>query len=337
MMFATTTSIEEAIVRHHTHLTLEEREEIMCLRRKGMSITKIASSLGRSKSTISREIARNLCASSHYRASRAQARYRQRRKACHRHRLLDDESLFELVAMRFLEDQWSPEQIEGRLRLEGGPAISDSTIYRAIWQGCFNACLGGRKASRRLRRRGRRPKRGKAEIRGKIKVSHEISERPDEVDARSRLGDWEGDTVVCKRDRACLVTLVDRRSGMRVGGKVKKKRSEPVAKLMVRKLQGMHLHSITLDRGKEFAAHKMVTDKLGVEIYFALPHHPWQRGSNENTNGLLREYFPKGKSIDNLSVKEVQAVYDKLNLRPRKRLGYRTPYEAYYGKALHLI
>lgn len=102
-------------------------------------------------------------------------------------------------------------------------------------------------------------------------------------------------------------------------------------------LEGQPLKSVTLDRGKEFAAHAQVTEEIGVEFYFALPHHPWQRGTNENTNGLLREYFPKGESLGRVSEKRVQEVYDKLNRRPRKRLGYRTPYEAHYSKTLHLI
>lgn len=326
---------------HHTHLTLEEREDIMCLRREGASMSFIAKKLGRATSTISREIARNICAKgcphAYYRASTAQRRYEQRRLRSRKDKLLDDKELFALVARCFLEDQWSPEQIEGRLALEEGHRISDSTIYRAIASGAFDKILGGKKASYRLRRKGRRPRKKSGEIRGKIKISHEIGERPKEANERSRLGDWEGDTMTCKQDHACLVTLTDRKSGFLAGGKVAKKRSELVARLMIRKLKGMHLESITLDRGKEFARHEKVSEKLGVKCYFALPRHPWQRGTNENTNGLLREYFPKGKSIDNVSVKDIQAVYDKLNLRPRKRLGYRTPYEVYYGKVLRLI
>ena len=136
---------------------------------------------------------------------------------------------------------------------------------------------------------------------------------------------------------ACLVTLVDRKSGYLVGGKCARKASAQVNKVMIRALRRQPRHTVTPDRGKEFAAHAEAEEALGVEFFFALPHHPWQRGTNENTNGLLREYFPKGRPFDKIKVVEVKRVYDKLNKRPRKRLGYRTPYEAHYDKSLHLI
>lgn len=245
-----------------------------------------------------------------------------------RRRVLDDERVFSLVREKFLEEQWSPEQIEGRLALElGGSTVSDTTIYRGISGGLFDGCIGGRKAKRRLRRRGKR-RRCPSERRGKIKVSHEISERPAAADGRGEPGHWEGDAVAGKAGGACLLTLVDRKDGFLVGGKCRRKTAKCIRDKMPRALEGQPLGSITLDRGKEFADHAWVTDEIGVEFYFALPHHPWQRGMNENTNGLLREYFPKGESLARVSEKRVQEVYDKFNRRPRKRLGYRTPYEA---------
>ena len=328
-------------MRHHTHLTLEEREEIMCRHRQHETITAIADALKRHKSTISRELSRNMCtkgsAGEFYRASTAQRRYERRRLACRRPAILDDPAVLSLVASKILEEQWSPEQIEGRLRLEGGPAATVSTVYRGISSGRLDGKLGGRKAACRLRRKGRGRKGGREERRGKIKVSHEISERPAAADSRSELGHWESDTVAGREGGACLLTLVDRKSGLLVGGKQPRKRAEQTGKAMVRALKGQPCLSVTLDRGKEFAGHAAVTEATGAECYFALPHHPWQRGTNENTNGLLREYFPKGKSIDDVRASEVQEVYDKLNRRPRKRLGYRTPLEVHYGMALQLI
>ena len=215
--------------------------------------------------------------------------------------------------------------------------MSDSTIYRAIAAGRFDGLIGGRRAACRLRRKGRARRSPGSERRGKIKVPHEISERPGEADARARLGDWEADTVAGAAGGACLVTLVDRKSGLLIGGKSPKKASAQVSKVMIRALRHQPLHTVTPDRGKESAAHAAVTEALGVEFYFASPHHPWERGTNENTNGLLREYFPKGRPFDKIKVAEVKRVYDKLNKRPRKRLGYRTPYEVHYGKPLHLI
>ena len=153
---------------HHTHLTLSEREDIMIMRREGRKITEIAEAIGRSKSTVSRELARNSC-QRFYRASTAQGRYESRRKACRRPRILDNDDLFRLVGDKFLGEQWSPEQIEGRLALElGASPVSDSTIYRAIAEGRFDACIGGRRAACRLRRKGRRRRSPQSERRGKI-------------------------------------------------------------------------------------------------------------------------------------------------------------------------
>lgn len=321
---------------HHIHLTPREREDIMLMRRDGKGVSEIARSIKRDKSTVSRELKRNSCGR-FYRASTAQRRYEERRLSCRRRRILDDKRVFGLVRDKFLGEQWSPEQIEGRLALElGASPVSDTTIYRGIDAGLFDGCVGGRKARRRLRHRGKRRK-GPSERRGKIKVSHEISERPAAAEGRGEPGHWEGDTVAGKAGGACLLTLVDRKDGFLVGGKCRRKTAKCVRDKMPRALEGQPLASVTLDRGKEFALHAQVTADIGVEFYFALPHHPWQRGSNENTNGLLREYFPKGESLGRVSERRVQEVYDKLNRRPRKRLGYRTPYEVHCSKTLHLI
>lgn len=328
---------------HHKHLTLREREDIMVMWRENKGVTQIAEAIGRDKSTVSRELHRNMSAASTphpcYRASTAQARYEQRRKSCARPRILDDPETFELVRSKFLEEQWSPEQIEGRLALElGSSPVSDTTIYRGIHEGRFDGCIGGKKAARRLRHRGKRRKRaGSEERRGKIVVGNTIDERPAAADERARLGDWEADTVAGRQGGACLATFTDRKSGYLEGGKAAAKTADEVNAVAIASLAGHPLHSITPDRGKEFAKHAEVTEALHVEFYFALPHHPWQRGTNENTNGLLREYFPKGEPIDGFSDEEVRMVYDKLNQRPRKRLGYRTPHEVHYSTTLQLI
>lgn len=228
--------------------------------------------------------------------------------------------MFELVGSKFLEEQWSSEQIEGRLALElGRSPVSDTTIYRGIARGLFDGCIGGRRAACRLRHKGKRRRTRGAERRGRIRISHEISERPAEADLRLRLGDWEADTVAGKAGGACLLTLVDRASGYVAGGKCRRKDAGSVAGKIPKALRGQPVATITADGGKEFASHALVTEAVGVEFYFALPHHPWQRGTNEDTNGLLREYFPKGKSLGVVGEKQVREVHDKLNLRPRKR------------------
>lgn len=327
----------------YRHLSIEEREDVMCLRGQGKGVGEIARAIGRDKSTVSRELARNSCAASTaspwYRASTAQRRYEERRARCRRPRLLEDPERLALVREKVLEGRWSPEQLEGRIALERpGLAVSDTTIYREIRAGRLDRLLGGRKASARLRRGGRRPRpRDGSEKRGRIKISHELCERPPEADARARVGDWEGDTVAGRAGGPCLVTMVDRRSGYLAGGKSPSKRKGPVRRVMVAAMRGRPVETVTLDRGKEFAEHARFTEAVGAECYFCLPHHPWQRGTNENTNGLLRQYFPKGCDLGAVGDGEVRAVYDEINRRPRKRLGWRTPYEVYHSVALHLI
>lgn len=327
----------------YSHLTIGEREEIMCMRREGRGVGDIARAIGGDKSTVSRELARNPCGRGarceHYRASTAQRRYGERRARCRRPRLLDDPERRALVRAKVLEGRWSPEQLEGRIALERpGLAVSDTTIYREIRSGRLDRLIGGGKASARLRRGGRRRRRGDGpELRGRIKVSHEVSERPPEADARSRVGDWEGDTVAGRAGGPCLVTMVDRLSGYLAGGKAPSRRRGGVREAMVAAMRGRPVETVALDRGKEFAEHALSTEAVGAECCFCLPHHPWQRGTNENTDGLLRQYFPKRCDLGAVADEEVRMVYDELNRRPRERLGWRTPYEVYHSATLHLL
>lgn len=331
----------------YTHLTLDEREEIMLLRHEGRSNADIARATGRDKATISREIKRNSFQVGRgrcYRASTAQRAYESRRLSCVRPRLLDDGELAGLVRRLIVEERWSPEQVAGRIGLERPElAVSASTIYRAINGRRLDppdleSTRRGIKA--RLRHKGKRRHRkgGPEERRGKIPGTRPIGERPAEVEERSRLGDWEGDTVVGRGAGACLVTLVDRRSGLLAGGRAGSHTKRDVAKVETEALSGRpETRTITLDRGMEFADFEKVEAATGAVCYFALPHHPWQRGSNENTNGLIREYFPKGTDFANVSDGQVQAVYDAINHRPRKRHEYRTPWEVHHSTVLHLL
>lgn len=331
----------------YTHLTLEEREEIMLLAHEGRSHGDIARATGRDKATISREIARNSFTVGRgrcYRASTAQRAYEARRLSCVRTRRLDDGELAGLVVKLIVKERWSPDQIAGRIRLERPElAVSASTIYRAINARRLDPpdlerTRRGLKA--RLRHKGKRRRRrdGPEERRGKIPGARPISERPAEVESRSRLGDWEGDTVVGRGAGACLVTLVDRKSGGLDGGRAASHTKRDVADVeMAALLRHPESRTATLDRGMEFADFKRVEQATGTVFYFALPRHPWQRGTNENTNGLIREYFPKGTDFANVSDQEVQAVFDAINRRPRKRLGYRTPHEVHHSTVLHLL
>ena len=182
----------------------------------------------------------------------------------------------------------------------------------------------------------RRPK-GYVSNRGKIPISNELTERPVEANERNRLGDWEADTIVGFNRKSGLLTLVDRKSRFLICRKLSRLGSKEVQEAMVDALSGQPLHSITPDRGREFQLHGNVTKELGVEFYFPPPHQPWQRGTNENTNGLLREYFPKGYDFNKLSEEDLQKVVEQLNRRPRKCLGYKTPWEVYFSTPLQLI
>ena len=324
----------------YNHLSIQEREKLLIHLVQGLSLCKIAKLLGRNKSTISRELVRN---GAEYSPSKAQAHYRRCRKKCRPHKILENVDLFALVKKLFLGRQWSPEQIANRLKLENYPIqISYKTIYRAIYAGMFDTpeqkrSEGNRGARRKLRHRGkpRRPK-GYVSNRGKIPISHELSERPIVANNRERFGDWEADTIVGFNRKSGLLTLVCRKSRFLICEKLKRLGSKEVQAAMIAALGGQPLRTITPDRGREFQLHGKVTTELGVEFYFPPPHQPWQRGTNENTNGLLREYFPKGYDFTQLNEEDLQKVVDQLNHRPRKCLGYRTPAEVYFSTPLHL-
>lgn len=329
---------------HYKHITPAEREKILVLRTQNHSITYIADSIGRDKSTISRELARNTI-DGEYSAVAAQVAYCNRRIRCRRKKKLSEPNIFKLVQEKFLEHQWSPEQIAGRLVQEHSDiSISYTTIYRGIYAGLFDTpeerkSSGNRGAVRKLRHRGKtRHTKNYTEKRGRIVISNELEDRPKEANDRSRIGDWEGDTVAGTRNGNCLLTLVDRRSRMLLCQRAEKKISDCIRDVMIKCLNGQPLYSITPDRGKEFAKHAEITEVLNcVQFYFPKPRHPWDRGTNENTNGLLREYFPKGDDLSKCSDEYIQSKVDELNKRPRKCLGYLTPYEVYHSKSLHLI
>lgn len=343
VMFVQNFTKPEGAMSHYKHLTLFEREKILLFLAKGYSVTEIAKELGRNKGTISRELRRNHSRNG-YMPVDAQKLYSKRRKRSRRKKLLTDEGLYSLVKDKFLNQQWSPEQIAERLKLEDSDyQISYNTIYRAIYAGMFDTpeqrrSVGNRGMKRRLRHKGKpRHAKGCGTMRGKIEVSHDITERPKRAEKRARLGDWEADTVEGCKGSACLLTLVDRRSRYLLCRKLVKKTGDNVAAAMTSALENMPHKSITPDRGMEFCRHPQITEALhGVPFYFALPHHPWQRGTNENTSGLLREYFPKSFDLANVSPEHLQEIEDKINLRPRKCLGFKTPFEVFSHRVLHL-
>ena len=306
----------------------------------GKSRTEIAKLLGRNKSSIARELKRNSLLGD-YMPCEAQSFYEKRRDRCRPKKKLSESGLLNQIRNLFLNHQWSPEQISERLRLENSKEIiSYNTIYRGIYAGLLDSSKlshGSRGVIRKLRHRGKsRHTKTYEERRGKIQISNEITKRPEIANTRERLGDWEADTVAGKKGKACLVTLTDRKSRYLLCKKITKKTASLVKEAMIELLKGQPLESITPDRGKEFSKHVEISNELNlVEFYFPFPHHPWQRGTNENTNGLLREYFPKAQDIIQ-SDDYVEDVMKKLNCRPKKCLGWKTPFEVYHSVVLHL-
>lgn len=310
-------------MRYH-HLTSQCREKILLGIWKNQSCSEIAEIVGCHKSTISRELTRN-GGRKKYGIHRAQKRYLEVRQACRRTpKLLADKATAELIQARIKEKRWSPEQIVGREKIE----ISVTTIYRGI----HNGLLPRKELKPYLRYRGNRRSSKTKEKRGKITASVSITERPQEVESRMRVGDWEGDTVMGKKGTGCVLTLVDRQTRLLIAGKQESKHSQELADKAICLLQDKPCKTVTFDNGLEFAAHQVISRALGTAIYFAHPHSPWERGTNENTNGLLRDFIPKRIDMRVVTERELERYVELLNNRPRKCLGWRTPAEMFNEK-----
>ena len=316
----------------YTHLAREERFLIYKLRQAGCSCRGIARKLKRSHSTVLREVKRN-GGKRGYRYKQAEELAKRRRGEASATPRKMTEELWAVVERLLVQRRWSPEQIAGRLCLEGVVSVSAKWIYSRIWA---DRAAGG-DLYRYLRRRGRKPKRrgrdggGRGVIPGRV----DISQRPKAVEAKSRVGDWEADTITGSRHRGALVSLVDRHSKFVFLSKVDAKTAGEVGDAILRRLgvvKGL-ARTITADNGKEFSGHRRVSEGLGAGFYFAAPYHSWERGLNEHTNGLVREFFPKGRDLRGVDPREVERVEELLNTRPRRVLGYRTPAEV-FGEAL---
>ena len=330
---------------HYHHLSISERESIWEFVLHGKSLRQIAIELGRNVSTISRELKRNRSKRG-YRPSVAQENYACRRLCCRRHRVLARGELRNKVVNLIAKEQWSPEQISNRLALEcGKPVVSYTTIYRALRSGYMEP-KGTRKnksgrypMQKHLRRKGWRGK-GSNGHSPLTHIHQTIEERPKPAQNRTQFGHWEGDLVYSSFYKLYIVTLVDRRSRYLLTGISKTKQPEEVAEVitdMLRPLPQNKLRTITLDRGMEFAQHSKITEKIpNASFYFAHSHAPWERGTNENTNGLLRQYVPKRTYKVPFSPELLREFTEKLNHRPRKCLGWKSPSEVFSHKVLHL-
>lgn len=308
-------------MQSYTHFTREERIRLQEFKKKGLSIREMARQLGRSPSSVSRELNRNSNKNGSYHNWRATIRYICRRKKCRpATRLLPGTELYEYVC-RGLSKFWSPECIAATWNLlHPENRIAFSTIYRWL----KNGLLKGFSRKKHLRRRGKRRCCSNSNF-NTIHPDRLIQDWPEEIRKRSRIGDWEGDTVYGGIGKGFLTTCVDRKTRFLVVGRVATRKPDATMDAIVASLKGMPVHSLSLDNGSEFSLFREMEKKLKAPIYFAKPHAPWERGTNENTNGLLRFFFPKGFDFRSLSDEDLQFVVNLINNRPRKCLGWRSP------------
>lgn len=312
----------------YTHLTQDERYQIYEYRLQKKSYKEIGTLLNRHPTTIKREILRNHGGCG-WRPLQAQSNAKERRRNSNNARRIKEEDWQSV--QYYLHQDWSPEQIIERLALVGTPIkISHETIYQRIYKdkrkgGKLYKLLRCQKTYRKRYASGQ-------QRRGMIKNRISIDERPAIVDQKIRIGDIEGDTVIGKNQQGVIITLVDRVSRYTFAKKVKGKHAKGVTQGIIDLLKPHQhrCHTITVDNGKEFAFHEQVAAQLQVDVYFAHPYHSWERGLNENTNGLLRQYFPKKINLKKITEKELQNAILMLNNRPRKCLGYKTPYEVFH-------
>ncbi len=313
-------------MRKYTQLTRGQRYQVRALIKAKFSQSEMAFFLRVHKSTISREIRRNQ-GHKGYRPRQAHEKAVERRYAAVK-RIKMTPAMIELVNHYICQD-FSPEQVSGHLARKHLLSISHETIYKHIWSDKRN----GGTLYKHLRRSNKkyRKRYGIKERRGRMKGRVSIDLRPSVVDAKSRIGDWELDTITGKNSKGLMITVVERKSKLTLIKRAPDKRSDDMAKAIIKLLRPYKdcVLTVTADNGREFSSHQKISKTLKADVYFAHPYHAWERGLNENTNGLLRQYFPKKLDFRTIDDKEVQHAMDRLNNRPRKTLGYATPIEAF--------
>jgi transposase, IS30 family len=309
-------------------LTQEERYLMAAYRRSGSTESEIARVLNRHRSTISREFKRNV--TNHdagYRAEKAHEYARARLRRCRRKAHFSTTEMDQVVHL--LRRKWSPEQIAGTLKKKRGLSISHETIYRRIrWDKKVGGDLW--KGTRIMSKFGRKRYRSH-DSRGVLAGKRHISERPAAVEGRKQPGHWEGDTVMGSDMRHCVLTLVERKSGYVIIKKLSARSKEQATKAALRAIKAHEskFKTITFDNGTEFHDYKKLEERFKLKCYFATPYHSWERGSNENTNGLIRQYLPKGTCMSTVTQARCDHIANDLNTRPRKRHGYSTPADLY--------
>lgn len=308
-------------MQSYHHFTLTEREKLQDLLREKIGIRRIATILGKSPSTISREVSRNRNKDGSYHPWRATVLYIVRRRSSKRTYRFDTDKILRECVCNGLDQYWSPEIITARWKSDHPEEkLSHSSIYAAIKAGR----LENYSPKTHFRRRG---KRQYPHSTHSVHPEHLIRDWPSEITNRERLGDWEGDTVYGAFKKGFLFTCVDRKSRYLAASLMRTRTSEETNSAAVRALSGQTVRSLSLDNGSEFAGFKELEGRLKTTIYFADPHAPWQRGSNENINGLLRFFFPKGIDFHSVTQQRLNDVLEFINNRPRKCLGWLSPHE----------
>lgn len=314
----------------YQHLSHEERRILIQQRCQGKSLAEIGRILERHPSTLSRELRRNLHDNGdhcYYTHSMADQKARARRHKSRRHSQYTTQEWQRIESLIILD--WSPEQISNHLKGQKSIRISHESIYQYIYR---DKKAGGRLYTHlRLRCKKQRKRYGTYERRGILAGKRMITERPAHIENRLEPGHWEADTVLGTGTKDCIVTLVERATGLTMIGKAASRTKEDVNQVIIRLIR-QHTHpvkTITSDNGTEFHGYKDIELATGVVFYFAIPHHAWERGTNENTNGLIRQYIPKYTSMKHITQTYCDVIAEVLNLRPRKRLGFKTPLEVY--------
>lgn len=317
----------------YKQLTLKKRYEINAYIQAGFSKTYIAYKLGVHKSTITREVSRNSARKGYF-AKEAHVQSLERKRQAKKHKRFTSE--IQSIVERLLQLDFSPEQISGRLKRETHFSISHERIYQYIREERSRQSV----LWKHLRHSNKiRKKHNIKEIRGQIPGRVFIDKRPKIVDERKRIGDWEIDTIWKPRKKGALLTLVERKTGYMLLSWLPDRKAERVADRIISLLSDFkeRVYTITVDNGSEFKSYKRVANALDAKVYFSHPYQSWQRGTVENTNGLIRQYFPKKISLNEKIAGDVSFVQKQLNMRPRKRLGYLTPYEKMFKLTVALI
>jgi transposase, IS30 family len=305
-------------------ITSGERYRLSALRAQGLSNPQIARAMGRHRSTIWREVRRNAHPTDgRYKVEKANQRANGRRRRSRSHPRFSPQQLSQVWLL--IQCKLSPEQVSGYLCRMGRLHISHETIYRHIWHDKRHG--GGLHRHLRCAIKRRRKRYGAYDSRGRLANKRMIQERPASVEDRRQPGHWEIDTVMGKGSRHCILTVVERRSGYTLIGRLASRTKEQATAKTIELIQKHRLHfrTITADNGTEFHGHADIEAATGVPFYFANPHHSWERGTNENTNGLIRQYLPKNTSMRSLTQDDCDQIAKALNTRPRKRHEYRTP------------